>query len=1507
MSHGTPGVESVPIPVTDVSLSPISSSFQLEGLTAGRNYVAAAGTRSGRGDWRRRKLPRVSLPVQSPPQRSFMPVSRLVDALSPIAPVSTVSSTIPREKGVGKYPEEVMLLQAACKRTIKPSQTSVDDADGVDRRHLDKPIDDRQLKMISTVSTGHSAGTGLETSTPSLIPVVSHVQHGSSRGPSSLYSSGDVSCSATSLGLLLSPPDEKRPLSTAPRDMSSPELLAFAKGLFQDRRHVVHDASGPSQGMCDSAATPYSVSDHSVHGREHLFVDSRAGSGTSGRNSAPPAQQRSSMFHCGGIVPSVPKSMEPVPKRRKELVLHDGRLRELVDPAVSNSQRYPAGVESGESVGTVKSKFTSSESGAIIKSQRATNGLWSGSWAFPGQDHNGGYDTLEDTSCSRCPQFLCHGIRGCSVGDCASCLESVQVYKIRLKHGETLAKIGARGGGSRLAHAGHVLEQLILPYFDKQSGKWSGIPLEIGTATSVHVCVAAYALVLGYSGSVAADAICAVATEKVQPCEPLVRQVSGVKKGVIQGNVADVLLIEQYIRDIHLKGECQPVPGAHRQKQTVVNQKTMKAKWEDCQHHFRHKNLGETGYTPPGSKTLFKKLWRAQDVIKEKKMLANPKCSICSRGDKLLIQWSAPPSTPEKRAYLELLKKKLIEHERDHLNDRTELDNAAYMATVNKFLVWCLLVDGATQRNFVLPKFKCRPSKNMAGNPEWNFSLMGVYAFGFGFRPFLAHDSVSHGSNYTWTCIWLVLCEMRDHYGRWPDILHLQFDNCSGDNKNFVTWAICAWLVATGRVKQVRIFFLQVGHTHILIDQIFGVITCYLKGCEFAIPQDLINNIDNGLRKNGNYMAAPVQWLHTLFNFNSWCKDELDHMPITHFHSSTKLNDELGGYNGCYDFLLERDEEKLALIQYRERCSFPWWPKDSKGAQVIRKIATRPPSLAEMNPMSVWGRRGTNDLHSMLVQAAKHLRCLKSAVHVSEYHAIWRQHVVDIKVDPCLMAEEHKLQFKHFSIEVPRLSFIPPVSAGENGVESAEPSGMTAAEESAWAYKWLGKRDEPFVYDPCTNSEQSVSELARVRARHELSCLRVPVPRLAKDTPLFFTRLVIATSPLAPEGSSGVDLYKIEGFVGSESPYDLEATVKCSIHKHSPNPDVSGLWGEFVRLSPKESCPVILTRRNILVYNVELFDILRGTGRSKTRHKFLEVESLRVLSRANPEEYGMPSELPDTHIRQGPHPAGKPSGARKPRASGAGPDNKARPTAARPDRPVSTARGKRKSRESSEEEEEDEEEDEDEDESAYEDDDEDEEDDDVDEQPHVGDESDEEALDRDFLGSDYRPTPGVLELPQPTPLLRQGLYGFANMKGDPAMSEFDCPVSPFYCEGSEGAPPDHLWVRYFHRAKGDRPNGKKIGREYAPKTWTYPKFWVDPTFGVHKSCLKDPKKKKKIPDEYFETNWRKELLHRQYVLDVEVPRESVPRGHLRVEALILRMEFVMEKLVPLLKEHGIID
>ena len=169
--------------------------------------------------------------------------------------------------------------------------------------------------------------------------------------------------------------------------------------------------------------------------------------------------------------------------------------------------------------------------------------------------------------------------------------------------------------------------------------------------------------------------------------------------------------------------------------------------------------------------------------LKEKKACSHSKCNICSQID-LKMDEVRGVNTQEATQIREFCRRAQSEHDEMHLGSRTVLDESGLMSFVDPTHVWTILVDAATQRNFMLPKFKFRCPKKLAQRPFWSYKLMASYAYGYGFTPFLVHNSQYMGANLTWTVLWLTISRMRKHYGFWPRVLHITVDNTTGENKN---------------------------------------------------------------------------------------------------------------------------------------------------------------------------------------------------------------------------------------------------------------------------------------------------------------------------------------------------------------------------------------------------------------------------------------------------------------------------------------------------------------------------------------------------------------------------------------------------------------------------------------------------------------------------------------------------------------------------------------------------
>ena len=172
------------------------------------------------------------------------------------------------------------------------------------------------------------------------------------------------------------------------------------------------------------------------------------------------------------------------------------------------------------------------------------------------------------------------------------------------------------------------------------------------------------------------------------------------------------------------------------------------------------------------------------------------------------------------------------------------------------------------------------------------FKLMATYAYGYGFTAFLVHNSLTCGANLLWTVLWITITEMYAKRGYLPEELHIQLDNCFSENKNNIMIAMCAWLVATFKFRRVRVFFLHKGHTHVIIDQVFGVITTFIKYMRIVTVEDLCRCIDESMLQNPQYEAKAVRELRSIYDFSRFVKDEMGGTNTLSNHEDQSVSGE---------------------------------------------------------------------------------------------------------------------------------------------------------------------------------------------------------------------------------------------------------------------------------------------------------------------------------------------------------------------------------------------------------------------------------------------------------------------------------------------------------------------------------------------------------------------------------------------------------------------------------------
>ena len=192
-----------------------------------------------------------------------------------------------------------------------------------------------------------------------------------------------------------------------------------------------------------------------------------------------------------------------------------------------------------------------------------------------------------------------------------------------------------------------------------------------------------------------------------------------------------------------------------------------------CQEHLR---LSPNINRQVGSITLFKKIWRLEIRLKEKRAMSHSKCDICKAIDVELQRLKGVPGedAAKRRAWLLRARK---EHEKRHLSCRSILDMHGFQAAVNPAAVWCIQCDAATAKNMELPRLNMRenrlPKKAAGTLPKFCLKLTATYCYGYGFIPFLSHDSLRHGPNLVWTVVWKSICRLYNHYGSYPDVLFI--------------------------------------------------------------------------------------------------------------------------------------------------------------------------------------------------------------------------------------------------------------------------------------------------------------------------------------------------------------------------------------------------------------------------------------------------------------------------------------------------------------------------------------------------------------------------------------------------------------------------------------------------------------------------------------------------------------------------------------------------------------
>ena len=261
----------------------------------------------------------------------------------------------------------------------------------------------------------------------------------------------------------------------------------------------------------------------------------------------------------------------------------------------------------------------------------------------------------------------------------------------------------------------------------------------------------------------------------------------------------------------------------------AVAMEKSKSKKDQTIYRYGNKFLGALEDSRPlhpdiACKSYFNKVWRNDESARKlvpRAWMPFANCTICVAHRGRL----ASSTTAEERAQLYGdIEKHITEvrAEKGHYYDnrqRGRTEPKTYMSVI---------VDGADCTNHELPHV-AEKSKLSSSAKTIKMHIYGALVHGFRAILTTIPDHEAQGNNVTIQIIWNCINQYYRDQKFLPEVLLLQLDNTTKQNKGQYLFAFLALLVHYGIFKKVVLAFLPVGHTHEDIDQLFGRLSIYLR------------------------------------------------------------------------------------------------------------------------------------------------------------------------------------------------------------------------------------------------------------------------------------------------------------------------------------------------------------------------------------------------------------------------------------------------------------------------------------------------------------------------------------------------------------------------------------------------------------------------------------------------------------------------------------------------------
>ena len=225
--------------------------------------------------------------------------------------------------------------------------------------------------------------------------------------------------------------------------------------------------------------------------------------------------------------------------------------------------------------------------------------------------------------------------------------------------------------------------------------------------------------------------------------------------------------------------------------------------------------------------------------VKIRKHDAFSRCSLCTS----LREMKRKASTIIEKKIVDIL---LAHHNNFQRKERAEYYRIRELAASNPNEVLSMIIDGADQSEYGLPRFAVASKAEDSGR-KIKTKLMGALVHHRFAMASLVPMNAKSGSNLVIEMIHRAMLETyyrcQERQLPFPKTLYLQLDNTSGQNKNNYLMAYLSLLVESNIFTSVCVSFLPVGHTHEDVDQMFKIFKQALLKADTITATDLLDVI----------------------------------------------------------------------------------------------------------------------------------------------------------------------------------------------------------------------------------------------------------------------------------------------------------------------------------------------------------------------------------------------------------------------------------------------------------------------------------------------------------------------------------------------------------------------------------------------------------------------------------------------------------------------------------------